>query len=256
MKRKNQDDSETVQAAIAQTTLPKRTIIITGANRGIGLEFTKRYISKGWNVIAASRSPDSIPLASLPGLYKSVHLDMSSLESISAFAQSIGAQTPINLLINNAGILPCPSHESNLQTLSTDMIYAFKVNAMGPHLLSLSLHKNLCLASTASNPSVVVNVTSRMGSIDDNTSGSYHAYRASKTALNSLTRSLAIDWVDDGISVVLVHPGYVKTGMSPGGIVSTKESVDGMVRVIERAGQSEGGMSGKFYHFEGNELPW
>ncbi|KAG6586533.1 Short chain dehydrogenase [Phytophthora cinnamomi] len=228
-----------------------KTVLITGSNRGIGLAFATHYKKEGWQVIGCARNVDAAADLKKLQPWKLLTLDTSSDESIAAAAKSL-ENVPINLLINNAGIMDVHDLQS---TTKADLLRHFEVNAVGPFLVTRALLPNLRLAVAAEGQAVVAQVTSRMGSITDNGSGGYYGYRASKTALNMLTKSLAVDLEKEKIGCLLLHPGYVNTAMVGfTGSVSPEDSVKGLTKIIARAKLED---SAKMFHFEkGEVLPW
>ena len=222
-----------------------RNIIITGANKGLGLEFTKK-LSKDNHVIATARNISSEhELHSLSNV-KVKKLDLLSDATIDQFVEDI-ADTPIDILINNAGIF----HEEQFEGLDPNIwLDEMKINALSPISLTHKLMKNLQAGSTKK----VIFLSSQMGSIDDNYSGRFYFYRSSKSALNSAAKSLSIDWKEDGISVLILHPGWVKTDM---GGTSAKleipESITQMINVINELNLDN---SGSFLNYEGKKLEW
>ncbi|CAK4703155.1 unnamed protein product [Aphanomyces euteiches] len=231
---------------------PKR-VLITGASRGIGLTFAKHYKSHGWNVIAAVRDPANAKELIDLQLEKIVRLDVANEESILEAAATVGPNVPIDLLINNAGILA----NDNLETATrASILQHFEVNALGPWLVTRAFLPNLEIAakSASSGPTIVAQVTSQMGSIERNTTGKYYAYRSSKSALNSLTKSLSVDLKPHGITCILLHPGYVQTDMTAhNGEITTEESVAGLTTILSNATADD---NGRFYHTNGTILPW
>ncbi|KAI9141554.1 putative short chain dehydrogenase [Paraphysoderma sedebokerense] len=226
-----------------------KTVLITGANRGIGLAFVNYYLSSGYNVIAAARNPESSSeLKSLP--VKLLKLDVSSEPSITKAAEELKNYT-VDLLINNAGIL----HRDDLQAASSEQIMAqFATNSLGPLLVTKAFLPHLCKSTHGGNIVKVINITSRMGSIEDNTSGGYYGYRASKAALNQITKSLAIDLKPSKIAVLALHPGMIATDMTGGrGDMGPKEAVECMVKCIEKLNLES---SGEFWHRDGYKLPY
>lgn len=228
-----------------------KTVFITGSNRGIGLAFARHYVRAGWRVIATARDPSAA--AELRGLspWKLLALDTGDEASILAAAKAVEGE-PVHLLINNAGIMDVVHLE---ETTKADLMRQFEVNAVGPFLTTRALLPNLRLAAAQQGQAFVAQITSRMGSITDNTSGGYYGYRASKSALNMLTKSLTVDLNPEKIGVLLLHPGYVNTAIvSFSGTVEPDDSVQRMVRIIERAKIED---SAKMFHFEnGDVLPW
>ncbi|MBM9575714.1 SDR family oxidoreductase [Leptospira sp. 201903070] len=222
--------------------MAQRNIFITGTNRGIGLELTKHFLSKGDQVFALCRK-SSTELVRLKPTRIIEGIDVLNSDSIQGLNSKI-LDTKIDILINNAGILI----PDNLQTLDEDNILTqFLVNALGPLKVVHSL-----LPSLKTNAKLVF-LTSRMGSIADNSSGSYYGYRASKAALNAIAVSLARDLAPKGISVGIFHPGMVATEMTGRQGISPEESVSGLAERIEALNLVN---SGKFFHQNGEELPW
>ena len=217
------------------------TILITGANRGIGLEVARQLAKRGDTVITACRQ-SSMDLEAL-GVEVIEGLDVTSDESIAALADRLGGRR-LDWLVNNAGIL----ERTSLDRLDWDaMERQFRVNSLGPLRVTAGLRGNL------SDGSKVFIVTSRMGSIDDNTSGGSYGYRMSKAAVNMAGKSLSIDLAEAGIGVFLLHPGWVATDMTEGTGIAVEESAAGLVRTMDRL---DIGQTGTFWHQEGYELPW
>jgi len=229
------------------------TVLITGANRGIGLEFTRQYAIAGWQVFACTRHAESPTLNRLAnehhGKIRVQTLDVSKSLQIEDLAQQL-AGTSIDVLINNAGIYPSGNKE-NFGTINYEAwVEAFRINTMAPLKMAEAFVDNVAKSIEKK----IVNITSKMGSIDDNTSGGYYLYRSSKAALNMVVKSLSIDLAPRGITTVVLHPGWVQTDM--GGYnapTPPAESVAGMRRVIAGLRQKD---SGKFYDFNGQEILW
>jgi len=217
-------------------------VVITGANRGIGLEFCKALADRGYNVTALCRESN----AALKDLPVTVYdgFDVTDEKAVEAFSNTIETES-VDLLINNAGILKGMS----LDTLDFEsMRCQFEVNALGP------LRVTHALLSKLKQGAKVALITSRMGSMADNSSGSSYGYRMSKAALNAVGVSLAHDLAGRGIAVAILHPGYVKTDMTgPSAMIDTNESVAGL---MERIDQLNIGNSGTFWHTNGDVLPW
>ena len=217
-------------------------VVITGANRGIGLELARHYTFEGWRVSGVCRETSD----ELDGYAAQVieGIDVTRKESVERLVNAFQGQT-IDLLINNAGVL----HDDVLGSLDIDSLrLQMEINALAPLLLCEALLPNLRAGSK------IANITSRMGSIGDNDSGGRYGYRASKAAFNAFGRSLAIDLKERGIAVAQLHPGFVKTRMVDfGGLITTEESVAGMVERIEALDLEN---SGSFWHSNGEELPW
>jgi NAD(P)-dependent dehydrogenase (short-subunit alcohol dehydrogenase family) len=219
-----------------------KNILVTGANRGIGLELCRQLRARGEQVIAVCRN-SSAELDAL-GARVVEDVDVASDQSVARLAAQLrGVQ--LDWLINNAGIL---SNQS-LDSLDFEaMEKQYRVNALGPLRVTAALQANLGAGSK------VGIITSRMGSIDDNTSGGSYGYRMSKAAVNMAGVSLARDLRDRSIAVALLHPGYVMTDMTGGkGLISTTESARGL---IQRMDDLDTASSGGFWHVQGEVLPW
>ena len=217
------------------------TILITGANRGIGLEVARQLAERGDTVIAACRR-SSMDLEAL-GVEVIEGLDVTSDESMAALADRLAGRR-LDWLVNNAGIL----ERTSLERLDwAAMERQFRVNSLGPLRVTAGLRGSLYDGSK------VFIVTSRMGSVDDNTSGGSYGYRMSKAAVNMAGKSLSVDLKEKGIGVFLLHPGWVATDMTEGTGIAVEESAAGLVRTMDRL---DIGQTGTFWHQEGYELPW
>lgn len=234
---------------VAQNT--QKTYFVTGANRGIGLELTRQLLSKDQNVIATARRPNEAK--ELKGFetthgnkFQLLPLDVKSDNSAQMILKDIRFPH-VDVLINNAGILP--DEDGAIFEVSPALILeAINVNAIGPVRVTQAL---LPLLRKSRAP-VVANITSLMGSIADNSSGSYLAYRMSKTALNMFVKNLALD--EKSVISLALHPGWVKTDMGgPNALIETEKSATGLLSIIENATKAE---SGKFFNFTGKELQW
>lgn len=231
------------------------TILISGANRGLGLEFTKQYLSDGATIIACCRAPDGAKdlhkvAEGSGGKVRVERLDVTDDASCAALAGKLKGE-PIDMLINNAGIIG-PAMEK--QT-TADMDYdgfaeALSVNALAPLRVSMALLPNL----EAGKGKVIGNVSSRMGSIGDTEVTRGTAYRASKAALNMVMKCLSIDLKDKGFTVMVMHPGWVQTDMGgPQADLTPTESVTGMRNVLAKLTTAD---TGKFFNYDGTPLPW
>lgn len=216
-------------------------VVITGANRGIGLELARLYQRQGWQVTGVCRE-SSKELDAVAAVIAGI--DVTCEEDVTRLAEQLRGKT-IDLLINNAGLL----QDEVLGSLDFDSIRRqMEINAYAPLRVCEALLPNLKRGSK------IVNITSRMGSIADNDSGGRYGYRASKAALNAFGKSLAVDLKDHGIAVALLHPGYVKTRMvNFGGLITPEESAQGLA---ERIAELNLKNSGSFWHSNGEELPW
>lgn len=220
--------------------------MVTGANRGIGLEFARRLVERGDTVVATARRPEAAEALRATGA-RIEALDVSDPASVERFAASLG-DLAVDVLLNNAGAMERAGDVGGIDYAA--MQRQFDVNALGPLRVTEALLPALRRADRA----LVANMTSRMGSIEDNTSGGSFSYRASKAALNMINRSLAHDLAGDGIACIVLHPGWVRTDMGGDGApLTVEESVAGLLRVIDGAGARE---TGRFFAFDGEELPW
>ena len=230
-------------------------VLVTGASRGIGLEYARQWLDSGARVFGLARDPEaSAGLMALtsdhPDRLVPVHCDVADDDSVAAARRRVGEETDgLEVLINNAGI---GGAHQGLESLDMDRVRrTFEVNAMGPLRVARAF---LDLLRAGERPRRIVNMTSLMGSIDDNRSGDAYAYRLSKAALNMATRSMAVDLAGDGIVAVALHPGWVQTDMGGASArTPVDEAVRSLVRTIEALDMDR---SGGFYDSEGKPLPW
>jgi len=217
-------------------------VVITGANRGIGLELARLYQREGWQVTGVCRQ--SSPELEKVAAQVIDSIDVTREEDIKRLVAELEGKT-IDLLINNAGVLK----DEVLGELDYDSIREqMEVNAIAPLRICEALLPNMKRGGK------IANITSRMGSIGDNDSGGRYGYRASKAAFNAFGRSLAIDLKDRGIAVAQLHPGFVKTRMvNFGGLISPEESAAGLAQRIAELNLDN---TGSFWHSNGEELPW
>lgn len=224
------------------------TVLVTGANRGIGLEYVRQYAGDGWRVHAACRTPDeAADLAALDGDIAIHALDVADLDSIGALARSLSDEA-VDVLINNAGVY---GHNQALGGIDYDIwTHVLRVNVLGPIAMAERFLPNLRRGAGRR----AVFMTSRMGSIADNGSGGSYIYRSSKAALNAAARSFAIDTKADGIVALVLHPGWVKTDMGGAGAkLTVADSVRSLRRVIASATAAR---SGAFFNYDGQPIPW
>ncbi|MBC6963016.1 MAG: SDR family NAD(P)-dependent oxidoreductase, partial [Nitrosomonas sp.] len=189
------------------------TVLITGANRGIGLEFARQYAADGWQVVACCRQPQQAEaLNRLADQYQdrfSIHrLDVRELTEIDQLSHKL-QDLPIDILINNAGVYPHAQNGEFGRISYDDWMEAFRVNTFAP----LKMVEALVEQIACSQLKIVATITSKMGSIADNQRGGSYIYRSSKAAVNTVVKSLAIDLQPRGIIAVLLHPGWVQTDM-------------------------------------------
>lgn len=227
----------------------KYRVLITGANRGLGLEFVKQYAMSNYEVIACTRKltkKDDLHKLQLSYKNISIHaLDVKNFLSIDQFSKTF--KKPIDILINNAGVYPDSSidhidYEAWLDAFKINTLAAFKITrAFLPHLKKGDLKK-------------VASLTSKMGSIDDNSGGSEYLYRSSKTALNMVMKSLSIDLKPYDLALITLHPGWVRTDMGgPNGLIDVEESVAGMKHQIDKLSIKT---TGQFIAYDGKKIPW
>lgn len=226
------------------------TVMITGAGRGIGLELCRQMAARGDRVLAVCRTPsaalEALAADSAQGAIDIIPgVDVSSDQDVAGLRQRLGASTRIDILINNAGILT----RESLDDLDIDRIRKqFEVNSLGPLRVTAALLDHLAEGAK------VVIITSRMGSIGDNSSGSRYGYRMSKAAVNMAGVSLAHDLKPRGVAVAILHPGAVRTDMTGNhGLVDAPESVAGLLARIDELTLDT---SGGFWHANGERLPW
>jgi NAD(P)-dependent dehydrogenase (short-subunit alcohol dehydrogenase family) len=228
------------------------TVLITGANRGLGLEFCRQYAEQGWHVIACARNPDdAFDLNNLSTQHniQLETLDVSKFEQIDALSRKL-ADLPIDVLINNAGIYA--DHRSDgfghldYQAWTNSLL----INTQAPVKMAEAFLPQI----KKSGKKLIVNVSSLMGSIADNDSGGSIFYRSSKAALNAAMKSLAIDLKDQSVGVLIFHPGWVKTDMGGlNALIDAEPSITGMRSLIENFSLNQ---SGSFIKYDGTQMPW
>lgn len=236
-----------------------KTWLVTGANRGIGLEYARQIAAAGNRVIATARKPASATaLAALqsqfPDHVRIEELDTGDARSIAALAERL-AGMPVDVLVNNAGLYGGSwSTDSQRQTpLAMDYDLweeIMKVNVMGPFRTVVALLPNLA----ASDRRLVVNMSSDLGSIANNSQGQSHAYRSSKAALNMITRGLSVDLAGQGISVISMAPGWTKTDL--GGDAAEWETADSVKRQLDVINGITAGQNGTFVNLLGQQVAW
>ena len=225
-------------------------VLITGANRGIGLEFTKQYAQDGWNVLACCRNMlAATALQALATSHANIQvysLDVADFAQIDALALQLKDEK-IDVLINNAGVYP----DSNLTDADTsDWLDAFRINTIAPLKIAAAFTSHM----SNSQLKKLATLSSKMGSLDDNTSGGSYIYRSTKAAVNMVMKSLSIDLKPTGIAVVTLHPGWVLTDMGgSNALIDTQISVAGLRKVIANLNISN---SGKFIAYDGKEIAW
>lgn len=222
------------------------TVLITGANRGLGLEFARQYAADGWRVLATARDPNAATELQAVAGDVTVHpLDMTDRAALARLPDMLGNE-PLDIAVLNAGVMG----ERLIGPDGGDKwLDVLAVNTVAPTLLALALLPQLRAASGR-----VVAITSQMGSIEDNASGMFILYRSSKAALNAAWRSLGVDWKAEPVALAVLHPGWVQTDMGGRGAPTTPaDSIAGMRRVIQGLKPGQGC---PFLDFRGKTLPW
>ncbi|MDC1173190.1 SDR family oxidoreductase [Methylophilaceae bacterium] len=226
------------------------TVLITGTNRGLGLEFVEQYSQLGWKVLACCRDLNNAnELFNLQKKFPSIEileLDVGNLNDINVLSNKLKDRT-IDVLINNAGIY----RSGTLGSVDPKAwIESFKINTIAPYILIEALISQIMKSDLKK----IISITSKMGSIDDNTSGGSYIYRTSKTALNSMMRSLTHDLASKGISTLTLHPGWVRTDMGGSNAwINSSESVIGMIKQIKKLSQEN---SGRYLDYAGKTIKW
>jgi NAD(P)-dependent dehydrogenase (short-subunit alcohol dehydrogenase family) len=229
------------------------TVLITGANRGLGLEFTRQYLSDGWGVIAACRHPTQASALlrlerDAKGTLTVVEMDVADSASVLRAAARV-PDAPIDVLINGAGVMGGAGQSLGAIDYH-DWIQVLEVNVLGAARVCEAFLERMA----ASERRLIVTITSGMGSLADNTSGGFIAYRTSKAAVNMLMRSVAVDLKSRGITCVVINPGWVKTDMGGANArLSPAESIAAMRQLIAKLRPKD---SGKFFNHDGREYPW
>jgi NAD(P)-dependent dehydrogenase (short-subunit alcohol dehydrogenase family) len=232
-----------------------KTTLITGANRGIGLEFAKQYAADGWRVFACTRNAEksddlNVLATKQPGQITVHTLDVENHAQIDELAHSLSNES-IDLLINNAGIY-AESHHSGVFSSANYEAWArtFLVNTMATLKMTQAFTSQILRSSQKK----MVTISSKMGSIADNTGGGSYMYRSSKAAVNMVVKTLAVDLKPSGLIAAALHPGWVQTAMGgPNALISTTKSVSGMRRVIDGLTLAD---SGRFIAYDGQAIPW
>ena len=230
-----------------------KKILVTGANRGLGLGLVKKFLKNNEKVICTTRNiSKSKELILCKEKYNDnleiCELDLLDKDSPNILSNFLGDET-IDLFINNAGVIGHSAQHFKSVSLN-HWLEVLKVNLIAPLLITQSIIKNIEKSSERK----IYFISSKVGSIEDNKSGGMYIYRSSKTALNQVVKSLSIDLKPLGISVISLHPGWVRTEMGgPNALISVEESVNGMVGVISKTSIIN---SGQFINYDGTRLPW
>lgn len=222
------------------------TVVVTGANRGLGLEFARQLQAAGADVIGTARRPDGARELEAVGA-RVVQLDVADPASVEAFAAALEGEA-VDVLLNNAGIFPS---RGGIESLDPDeALRTYQVNTLGPMRVTQALLENLRQGDRR----LIMNMSSGLGSIADNRGGGSLGYRESKAALNMFTRSLAAELADEDFICIAMSPGWVRTDMGGDAApLSPKQSVRGMLAVLAGASSEH---SGRYFDYRGEELPW
>jgi NAD(P)-dependent dehydrogenase (short-subunit alcohol dehydrogenase family) len=230
------------------------SVLITGSNRGLGLEWVRQCAARGWRVIGTCRDPDSAgdlrELASQQPEVSVHRLDVTAPDQIAELAQQL-RENPLDMLVNNAGVYFEHWGKDPVGNIDYEAWQeTFRVNTLGAMRVTEGLLASLAKGSRP----VVVAISSNMGSIAGISSARDYAYRSSKAALNAAMRGLARELKPQGIGVLILHPGWVRTRMGGSSApLSPEESVRGMLSIVDRF---EPSMSGEFFRYDGTRLPW
>lgn len=230
-----------------------QNILITGANRGLGLGHAQAFAARGMRVFATARNPADAPdLQALahkyPGQVTLLAYDAARMDAPAALQATL-QDTPLDLLLANAGAFGASPQEFG-STDAQDMLELVRVNALAPLKLVEALAANVA----RSQRKLIALQSSMMGSITDNRSGGYYAYRVSKAALNMIARGLSQDLRPQGVTVVALHPGWVRTRMGgQSAPLQVQDAVAGQQQVLDRLGPGD---TGRFLNYDGSEIPW
>jgi NAD(P)-dependent dehydrogenase (short-subunit alcohol dehydrogenase family) len=228
------------------------TALITGVNRGIGLELIRRYAENGWDVIGTCRNLEAASeaqaLAEQHSNIRLYPLEVTDVAAVNALAQEL-AGTAIDVLILNAGVMGKRSVTMG-ELDADDFLNVLNVNVVAPAMCLQAFRSHLAQSEHA----VAVGIGSFLGSIGSNSDGGLYSYRSSKAGIHAVMRSASIDLRDQGVTAIAMHPGWVKTDMGgEDAMITTEESVTGMMRVIQALTPAD---SGKLLTYAGEELPW
>ncbi len=229
------------------------TILITGANRGLGLEFCRQYAEKGWSVIACCRNPaQASELNALSQRHAGIQveaLDVAQFDQIDGLAQKTSA-SDIDVLINNAGVYDDQRSQGFGQLDFQAWHHSLLINTLAPIKMAEAFLPQI----KRSGKKLIVNISSLMGSLADNDSGGSILYRSSKAALNAAMKSLSIELKNQAVGVLILHPGWVQTDMGgANALIDSKTSVSGMCAVIDGFTLAQ---SGNFIKYDGKPMPW
>ncbi|WP_064605256.1 SDR family oxidoreductase [Photobacterium sp. J15] len=230
----------------------KKNVLITGANRGVGLALVNAYLDAGWHVFACCRKPDQAKelqqRQNETETLTLLTLDVTDHQAISSLSQQM-ADIPLDLLINNAGYYG-PKGYGFGNTDADEWRKVFEINTIAPLKLAEAFYPQL----KSENPGIIACISSKVGSMTENTSGGGYIYRSSKAALNSVVKSLSNDLLPEGIISVAFHPGWVQTEMGgPNALINTETSAKGMMQLINNLSKTD---SGTFLDYQGKAIAW
>ena len=225
------------------------TVLITGANRGLGLEFVRQYADNNWKVIATCRDPESAKdLYDIQGDKEILPLDVTDFKAIEQTSELLRSEK-IDVLLNNAGVYD-PDKNGLGKTNFDDWTKMLRINTIAP----LKIVESFISQVASSKRKVIVSISSLLGSLSANDTGGQYAYRSSKSALNSVNKSLSIDLARKGIISIVISPGWARTDMGgPNAAVDPIDSVSGIRRVINNLKPED---SGKFFNYDGSNIDW
>jgi NAD(P)-dependent dehydrogenase (short-subunit alcohol dehydrogenase family) len=229
------------------------TALITGSNRGLGLEFVRQFVRAGCNVIATCRNPDAAndlrAEAAKSGGKVEIHgLDAADRQSITKLSEKLRGR-PIDFLLSNAAISGNKFGPVN-ELDEAQWLDVFRTNVLGPTYLAGAFADQVA----ASERKVMAFLSTRQAIVRDNVKGRYYMYRSAKTALNAVVKNLAIDYGPNGVTCIAFHPGHVRTDMGgPSGAIDAPTSVAGLLKLFMRASPAD---NGKFFDYAGEELTW
>lgn len=228
------------------------TILITGCNRGIGLEMSRQFAADGWRVLACCRDLSTASeLRVLRENYSQLRLfqlDVTDYAHMATLARALKGE-PIDILLNNAGYYG-PKGVAFGHVDRDEWRRVLESNTIAPYMMAETFYPNVA----ASERKVIAVMSSKVGSIADNSSGGGYIYRTSKTAVNQVVKSLSVDLREQGISVIALHPGWVKTDMGgPNALIPPEESAAGLKKILLETTLER---SGHFYNYDGSEIPW
>lgn len=222
------------------------TYLVTGASRGLGFEFARQLLARGNRVMATVRDPAGARELIRLGAWV-LTLDVSSPESIAALSEQMRGE-PVDILINNAGVSSTSKSIADLE--ARELAHVLFVNAVAPLLVTRAVLPHLRAAPVRR----VIQITSQLGSITNNTGGSSYGYRASKAALNQMNRSLANELGPEGFTCVAMHPGWVRTDMGgPEATLAVDHAVSTMLGTLDGLSRAD---NGRFINYDGTALPW